>query len=198
MLIGWVGMGAGGWYVLDQVEQETEQLKRTASKYKKETEEIKKEIDEEKLQASKDKVAQIQAAIDKLQAQRRTPAQVMHEMANVLTMGKLPDIDAEKQKQREHEDPRAKLNPNWDGKNVWIGSWKESGEGSLEIEGVARDASDISEYFKRVRASARFGNVSHATFKRDRGKNQGKGKDQPGKGQTSFDFKLSARVLYWD
>ncbi len=193
MLAGWSALAGLGWWVLEQIEQETSQLQSTANRLKKETKAIEKEIDLEKLQASKATLAQQQAAIEKLTQQRRTPAQVMHEMANILTLGKSPDVDNEKQRQRVNEDPRAKLNPAWDGKNVWIKTWKESAEGTLQISGVARDASDISEYFKRVRASARFGNVAHAKFRRDKGT-----KSKNGAQASSYDFTLSARIQYWD
>lgn len=186
MLLGWIAIGGGGYWLLLQEEEEEARLRAEDARVKKETEEIRKAIDEEGLQARKDRVEQLRVAIEKLQEQQRTPVFVMHEMANILTTGKMPDIDEEEQRRIEAADPQSKLLPNWDATSVWITSLDEAG-GTLALEGAARDAADLAEFVRRLRASSRFGAISHPVFQR------------AGKESTRFvTWKLNVGVRRWN
>jgi len=164
MLVGWVLLGGVGYWLITVEEGKTLDFRQQAAAKNKKIEEIRKAIDEEGLQARKDKVEQLQVAIEKLKAQQRTPVYVMHEIANILTTGRQPDIDEEEQRQRESQDPQSKLLQNWDATSVWLTAAVEGG-GSLGLEGSARDASDLAEFTRRLRASSRFGAVSHPDYK---------------------------------
>jgi Tfp pilus assembly protein PilN len=165
MFFGWIGVAGLCWWLLDVEQEKTIQLRADAAAKNAEAEKIRKMIDEEGLQARKDKVAQLRVAIEKLKAQRRSPVFVMYEFANILTTGRMPDVDEEEQRRIEAADPQSRLAPNWDATSVWITSMKEAG-GSLAIEGGARDASDLAEFTRRVRASSRFGELSHPDYRR--------------------------------
>ncbi|TPV93317.1 MAG: hypothetical protein B7733_21165 [Myxococcales bacterium FL481] len=197
IVIAWGALGGLGYWLLSNEQDETVRLRAEAAKVAAKVKEIRERIDEEGLQAKQDKVKQLKTAIEKLQAQKRTPIYVLHEMANILTPGKLPDFDAEVQRRRVVEDPEARLNEDWDGSSVWISKLHERGNGVLQIEGAARDAADLSEFVRRLRASARFGSVTHPEYNRvekKRGKKQG-GAAPP---EQHVRFSMSVSVAAWD
>ncbi len=195
MLAGWVALGGVGYWLMDREQVRATELRDETKVVNDRVKEIRELIDEEKLQALRDRVEQLRSAIEKLTAQQRTPAPVMNELANIVSTGKLPDIDEEEQKRREVEDPKAKLNQSWDGNSVWIDSLKETSGGVLEIEGGARDPADLSEFMKRLRASRRFGRVTHPEYTDAQTKKSKQVGDTP---LTFITFKLTAKVRYWD
>ncbi|RMH00247.1 MAG: hypothetical protein D6705_00700 [Deltaproteobacteria bacterium] len=186
MVVGWAALGGLGWYLVTVEEDKRADLRKQTAEKNAEIERIRSMIDEEGLQARKDKLAQLQVAIEKLKAQRRTPVYVLHELANILTTGKMPDIDEEEQRRIEEADPQSRLSPNWDATGVWIDSLKEAG-GSLALEGGARDPSDLAEFVRRLRASSRFGQVSHPDFKKECNKDH-----------CFVTWRLTAQVTRWD
>lgn len=195
MMAGWIALGGVGYWLMGRETDRAEELRAETKTVNARVKEIRELIDEEKLQALRDRVEQLSTAIDKLTSQRRTPAHVMNELANVLTTGKGPDIDEEEQKRREFDDPDAKLNQMWDGNSVWVESVTETKGGVLEIQGGARDAADLSEFVKRLRSSRRFGKVTHPEYT----DSQAKKKSKKGESELTFiTFKLTARVRYWD
>lgn len=191
MLVGWVAVGGTLWYVLDQKEKDTQAKRAEEARMKAEVKKIKEQIDEEYLQAVKSRYEQLKLAIEKLESQKRTPMFVMNELMNVLTQGKLPDIDEEAQRKRTTVDPDAELNPAWDASSVWVFSVVENAS-VIELKGGARDASDLSEFVKRLRASSRFSNVSHPNYRR-RTLKLGSGNER-----TYIEFSLTLRVSFWD
>jgi Tfp pilus assembly protein PilN len=188
-----VALAGTGFYILDMMQNEALALRAEAGKNKARAEEIRKLIDEEALQARLRKVDELKKAIEKLEAQRRTPVFVMFELANVLSTGKLPDIDEEKQRKIEATDPQAKLNPTWDATSVWVTGLEEKA-GDIKINGAARDPADLDEFIKRLRSSVRFSSVSHAGFVAKTG--TGKAKDEAQGRQ--YTFTIDATVSFWD
>lgn len=196
MIAGWFALGGVGYWLIGREEDRATEVRAESKKVNERVKEIRELIDEEKLQALRDRVDQLRTAIEKLKSQQRTPVYVMNELANILTTGKGPDIDEEEQKRREFEDPEAKLNQMWDGNSVWLESISETKGGVLEINGGARDAADLSEFVKRLRASRRFGKVSHPEYSDSK---QGKRKTSKGETPLTFiTFKLTVQVRYWD
>ena len=194
MMIGWLLVGGGLYYTLDQKQQETAALKQESARTKAEIKRIKEQIDEEYLQAVKARYEQLKTAIEKLEAEKRTPMFVMNEMMNVLTQGKMPDIDEEEQRKRTTLDPDAELNPAWDATSVWISDFAENGA-VITLTGGARDASDLSEFLKRLRASSRFTDVSHPEYRRvESFRMVGNRKIT----RRFIRFSLTLRVSYWD
>lgn len=194
MMVGWLMVGGGLYYMLDQKQQETEAIKAESSRTKAEIKRIKEQIDEEYLQAVKARYEQLKTAIEKLEAEKRTPMFVMNELMNVLTQGKMPDIDEEEQRKRTTRDPDAELNPAWDATSVWINSFSEAGS-VVSLKGGARDASDLSEFLKRLRASSRFSDVSHPEYKRVEVNRQVGARKLT---RRFIEFSLTMRVSYWD
>ena len=169
MLLVWCSLGGlGAWLVMVQGD-ETAAVRRVVGAKNKEAEEIRKEIKEDELDDKRAQLERIQGAIDTLKAKQRTPVYVMYELAMILTDGDKgggPDIDLVKYRQHVAADPASRLNERWDTTGLWLSSVKEEG-GKLKLEGTARDAADLSEFTRRLRASARFGDLSHPNFKRD-------------------------------
>lgn len=191
MLVGWAALGGVGWWLIKREKDEAAALKAKAGEINVEADKIRKDIREEELQASKDRLDQVTTAVTKLVEQKRTPAFVMKELSNICSTNELPDIDDEAQAKRERDDPEAKLSPTWDGTSVWITALRQEGSSKLEIEGEARDAADLSEFVKRMRASARFVQVSNARFE-----NKQSGRKD---GELSYvTFTMTAYVRYWD
>ncbi len=203
MVIGWIALGVVGWLLLSGVEDEAAKFKADASKLSKETKELGGKIDTAELEAAQARYDQLSAAVELLETKRRTPIYVLYDITTVLTTGKQPLMDEAMQRQREELDPQARLDPNWDATSVWLVSMVETEGGVLELTGGTRDPDDLSEFVKRLRASARFERVSHPEFKLQEVKASGSSstpKDpKPGELlQNYYTFELTAKVAYWD
>jgi len=169
MLLGWLAIG-GVCYWLQGIEEEAaDKLRRQAVAKNKEADKIKKDIDEEGLKTREEQVKQMELAEKKLNAKRRTPVFVMYELASMLTdaaAGGGVDKDEEKYRQGIAADPQSAINDKWDPTGLWIDGIEQNGP-TLKIEGQARDAADLSEFTRRLRASARFGDATSPDFERE-------------------------------
>ncbi|MCH9686309.1 MAG: PilN domain-containing protein [Deltaproteobacteria bacterium] len=191
MLIGWVLIGGAGYWLLSMEDDMAADMRKQSAAKNREAEKLKEEIDEEGLEASKDELAMQEAIIEKVETKRRSPVYVMYELGMILTDGKEgggPDIDKQKLFQLRKADPQAEPNKLWDPTGLWLTNIKES-NGVLLIEGGARDATDLFEFTRRLRASAWFGKVSHPNFDRSA---------QPREGEEHLTWKLDVRVKRWD
>ncbi len=192
-LVGWVLVGGAAWWLLGMEEDAAAAMREQAAAKTRAAEEIKQDIDEEGLEARKAELAQVEAAIDKLETKRRTPVYVMYELSMILTDAKEgggPDVDQERLRQIVKSDPQAEINTLWDPTGLWLTKVEEKG-GQLVMEGGARDATDLSEFTRRLRASARFDRLSHPNFERV----DTKGGDE---GEQHLTWKLEVAVRRWD
>ncbi|MBL4687753.1 MAG: PilN domain-containing protein [Nannocystaceae bacterium] len=178
-LAGWGVLIAGGWWLLGLKDDETTALRAQAAKATTAAETIRNEIDEEGLEAKKKELEQLEAAIGKLEKKKRTPVYVMYDLATLLTDPSMDpsdpprlDIDEAKLRRLKKEDPRADINPRWDPSGLWLHTVTEN-SGTLTLEGSARDASDLAEFVRRLRASGRFGRVTSPDFNRKTGNDGG-------------------------
>lgn len=189
--VGWFAMVAIGWWLLRLESQEESRLRKQIAAANQKVGDLKKSIDDATLQKRQAQVEQMEVAINKLNAKRRTPVYVMYELAMILTPsaeGGGPDIDQEKYRRQLRDDPQGEINERWDPTGLWISSMTENG-GSLSLSGAARDATDLTEFTRRLRASARFGGLSNPDFTR-----KGNVKDD----SRVLDWKLDAQVQRWD
>ena len=97
-------------------------------------------------------------AIAKLLGARSGPTAVLLELAQMLTSGKGPTADPDRLKQLRAENPLNVYNPQWDTRRLWLTSYVEN-QRTVRIEGLARDASDVSELAQRLRLSSYFFDV---------------------------------------
>ena len=203
MLVGWIGVGAIAYFLQNSVREDETRLKAKAAKLNADTKAINEKIDEEDLQARFNRYEELTRAAEALQKKRRTPVYVYNELANVLTTGKQPDIDEAEQRRRVDLDAQARLDLDWDAQAVWLSTMEEESPDVLEITGGTRDPDDLSEFVKRLRASARFARVSHPeyNFKEVDQNNRVKAYDELRPGDSLFNyytFELTAQVKYWD
>jgi Tfp pilus assembly protein PilN len=203
MLVGWIGVGVLCWLLQSSVQEDTARLKNKAAALAADTKAINDKIDEEDLQARYNRYEELMAAAEALQKKRRSPVFVYHELANILSTGKMPDIDEAEQRKRVALDPQARLDLDWDANSVWLMTMEEESDNVLEITGGARDPDDLSEFVKRLRASARFARVSHPEFELeevDPPSSSGARKElEPGESlHNHYTFELTAQVRYWD
>ena len=98
-------------------------------------------------------------AISKLQLGRAGPTSVLLEVAQILTPGRGPTADAEYLSQQKKDNPLNVYNPGWDSRRLWLTSYLED-ERTVRIEGLARDASDVSELAQRLRLSVYFYDIN--------------------------------------
>jgi Tfp pilus assembly protein PilN len=203
MLLGWVAIGVVAFLVQTGVTDDAARLTAQTATLVKDAKDINDKINEEDLQARFNRYEELTAAVAALETKRRTPVYVYYELANILTTGKQPTIIEMEQLKRVSLDPQARLDLDWDAQSVWLSTMVEEENGVLEITGGTRDPDDLSEFVKRLRASARFSRVSHPEFELEEVKQPGSNatkKDlKPGDSIHNFyTFELTAQVRYWD
>ncbi|HVY49320.1 MAG TPA: PilN domain-containing protein [Minicystis sp.] len=98
-------------------------------------------------------------AIAKLQSARSGPTAVLLELAQVLTPGKGPTVEADHIQQLRRDNPNLVFNPGWDARRLWLTSYVES-DRTVKIEGIARDGNDVSEFAQRLKLSTYFYDVT--------------------------------------
>lgn len=189
---GWLVIGGLGYYALGQIEDETEALRRESRTHVDRAEEIRKLIDEEALLARQKKVEDVRNAIQLVQKQRRSPVNVMFELAKVLSTGKMPDVNEERQRRLENTDPQSRLSPSWDASSVWLTDVRVLKGNQLSLKGAARDPADLDEFIKRMRSSVRFGNVTHPKFDAANSNRAGRS------ALRRYNFTFDAGIAFWD
>lgn len=97
-------------------------------------------------------------AIKTLENARTGPTAALLELSRLLTPGKGPTIDADRYQQQQQKNPLSAINPGWDARRLWLMSFKEKGR-LVEIQGLARDSTDVSELALRLKASSYFWDV---------------------------------------
>jgi Tfp pilus assembly protein PilN len=203
MLLGWVAIGVVAYLLQSGVTEDATRLTAQTATLVKDAKDINDKINEEDLQARFNRYEELTAAVAALETKRRTPVYVYHELTNILTTGKQPTMIELEQLKRVNLDPQARLDLDWDANSVWLKSLVEEENGVLEIAGGTRDPDDLSEFVKRLRASARFSRVSHPEFEleevKETSSSSAKKELKPGESNHNYyTFELTAQVRYWD
>lgn len=123
-------------------------------------------------------------AIAKLESARTGPTAVLLELAQLLTPGKGPTADPDRLAQLRKDNPLQVYSPGWDARRLWVTSYKEKLR-IVEVQGFAKDSTDISELAYRLKISSYFYDVKLLPGKRD-----GKGGDLA---LTSFAISMKVR-----
>jgi type IV pilus assembly protein PilN len=129
----------------EEITSQIEQIKKTVANHA----EIKAQL--ETLRAREE-------AISKLQQARSGPTAVLLELSRVLTNGHGPTVDPDVLAQLRRDNPTAVYNPGWDPKRLWLTSFQEN-DRLVKIEGLSRDADDVSELARRLNLSTYFADV---------------------------------------
>jgi type IV pilus assembly protein PilN len=101
-------------------------------------------------------------SIDELAGVRAVPANVMHELGRILTLGGKLSMTremSEKVGTGPGSDPNKAFQTDWDPKRVWINSFAEK-KGEFTLEGGARSDKDVTQLAKRLQASVHFVGVT--------------------------------------
>ncbi len=183
--------GIGYWMVLAE-EGRTAELKAKHAEVQKEVKRLKDEIDDEGLKKREQQNQELEKTIQELNTKRRTPVYVMYELAMILTdsaEGGGPDIDQERYRKAVQDNARtAEINEGWDPTGFWIRSFTQKGN-LVDLEGGARDAVDINEFSRRIRASARFDDPALSRVQRITNKSGA---------SSERSWLMSVRVVRWN
>ncbi len=110
-------------------------------------------------------------AIARLEAARAGPTAALLELSQLLTAGKGPTVDQDRVSQMQR-DPLKAYNTGWDARRVWLLTFKETNR-VVQVEGLARDSQDVSEFALRLRASSYFYDVRLLPGKKESTKETG-------------------------
>lgn len=100
-------------------------------------------------------------SIKRLLSAKVVPANVLHELGEILTPAKLPTMTTEMIKRTGsgvEADPNKQFEATWDASRVWLSGFADSA-GQFRLEGGAQTESDITQLAKRLAASVYFADV---------------------------------------
>jgi len=105
------------------------------------------------------------AAIDQLLGTVVVPDNLLHELGEILTPGRMPTMTREMElriSDGPQGDPNRRFALDWDPKHVWITGFTLKGE-DFTLEGGAQSESDVPQLAKRMQASVYFDQVTSPT-----------------------------------
>lgn len=117
------------------------------------------------------------------------PDNVLHELGEILTPGRMPTMTramAERISQTAKGDPNRRFALDWDPKHVWITSFQTKGD-TFTMEGGSQSESDIPQLAKRMQASVYFDEVTSPSSSRLEDKVNS---------LIYYKFTISGRVVY--
>lgn len=130
-------------------------------------------------------------SINRLNAAKVVPANVLHELGEIMTTNHLPTMTEEMAKKTGNgaeSDPNKRFDLAWDPNHVWITSFTDNAKDStFRIEGAAQAQVDIIQLSKRLQASAYFSDVSQQSEERVTDRDTG---------ITFYRFVITGRVAY--
>ena len=138
----------------------------------------------------RDALAEHREAINRLNQAKVVPANVLHELSQILsTIGPtMTEEMAKKTGTGAESDPNKRFDLAWDPTHVWMTTFTDSAkDGTFRLEGGAQAQIDIIQLSKRMQASAYFDNVSQQSEERqtDRETNV-----------TFYKFVITGKVAY--
>lgn len=126
------------------------------------------------------------SSINRLLAAKVVPANVLHELGEILTMNHLPTMTEDMAKQ-------TAINPNksfdlaWDPAHVWLVGFVDKGDGKFQLDGGAQAEVDVTQLSKRLQASVYFQEVAPSAEERVADKDNG---------IEYFKFTITGKVAY--
>jgi Tfp pilus assembly protein PilN len=144
----------------------------------------------EDLQKAADEATARANAINRLNAARIVPANVLNELGEILTANHLPTMTEEMARKTgtgTDSDPNKRFDYAWDPAHVWLTSLIDQPDGTLRIEGGAQTEVDITQFSKRLAASAYFTDIAPASETRENDKDSG---------IDYFKFTITGKVAY--
>jgi hypothetical protein len=142
------------------------------------------------LQKAADEANERASSINRLNAARIVPANVLHELGEILTANHLPTMTEEMARKTgtgTDSDPNKRFDFAWDPTHVWLTSVIDQADGNFRIEGGAQTEVDITQLSKRLAASVYFADIAPASENRVTDKDSG---------LDYFKFTITGRVAY--
>ncbi len=105
------------------------------------------------------------AAIDQLLGTVVVPDNLLHELGEILTPGRMPTMSREMEARISdgpQGDPNRRFALDWEPKNVWLTAFTLKGE-DFTLEGGAQSEADVPQLAKRMQASVFFDQVTSPT-----------------------------------
>jgi Tfp pilus assembly protein PilN len=99
--------------------------------------------------------------VERLMQARIIPANVLHELGEILFPNRMPTMTDDMAKKAGGADPNKKFQLDWDPTHVWLTSYADTG-GSFKMEGGAQSEADVTQLSKRLAASVYFFDVAAA------------------------------------
>lgn len=137
------------------------------------------------LQKAADEAEARAKAIHALDDAKVVPANVLHELGQILTVGQIPTMTKDMSR-RADSDPNRRFDLAWDPSHVWLTSFRDRG-GTFTIDGGAQAEVDITQFAKRLQASAYFMDVAPSSETRT---------TDPGSGLDYYQFTITGKVAY--
>jgi len=128
-------------------------------------------------------------SIKRLMAAKVVPANVLHELGQILTFGQLPTMTSQmsiRTGTSNLADPNRQFDLAWDPNHVWLTAFVDTG-GVFRLEGGAQSESDITQLSKRLQASVYFGDISPSSEQRVADRDTG---------TSYYNFTITGKVAY--
>lgn len=128
-------------------------------------------------------------SIQRLLGAKVGPANVLHELGEILTTSKYPTMTEDMVKRTGNgpeSDPNKRFQPDWDPSHVWLSGFTDTA-GDFKLEGGAATESDITQLAKRLSASVYFADVTPAGGERIA---------DPQTGASYYRFTITGKVVY--
>lgn len=144
----------------------------------------------DELQKASNEAIERANAITRLNAARIVPANVLNELGEILTANHLPTMTEDMARLTgtgADSDPNKRFDFAWDPTHVWLTSVVDQSDGTFRIEGGAQTEVDITQFSKRLAASAYFAEIAPASENRVTDKDTG---------LDYFRFTITGKVAY--
>jgi Tfp pilus assembly protein PilN len=142
------------------------------------------------LQKAADEATERATAINRLNSARIVPANVLNELGEILTANHLPTMTEDMARLTgtgADSDPNKRFDFAWDPTHVWLTSIVDQSDGTFRIDGGAQAEVDITQFSKRLAASAYFAEIAPASENRVTDKDTG---------LDYFRFTITGKVAY--
>jgi Tfp pilus assembly protein PilN len=137
---------------------EVEQIHAANADLTQKIEKLKQEVgDFEMLKAQREQLMAQRDVIKKLESGRVGPVKVLLELGRLLSQGGQPSMDQKAYEELIRENPSKAYDPTWDPRRLVIISMVERDDGRAQIDGYAKDNSDVAEFIRRLELSKLFG-----------------------------------------
>jgi Tfp pilus assembly protein PilN len=127
------------------------------------------------------------ASIKRLMTAQVVPANVLHELGEILTPGHPPTMtEVMTGLTSKGGDPNKEYQDDWDASHVWLSAFVDEG-GTFKLEGGAQTEADVTQLSKRLAASAYFMDVNPAG---------GEKVADAQSGLTYYKFTITGKIAY--